>query len=236
MIDSDNHHYLRYLEALKDAEFFENLETSSLAEMLRKMGSTIWPAKTFRNASNSAAFIHFIVSGRLKVYQVNPATNREHIMFILSKGDMFDILLLLDNEPHEIFWEALDDMELLKIPINEIQRWIAVHPEINKTLLNYVGKRMRQLENIATDISLHNTLVRLTNLLLANINGNTHKLQLINNLPNDEIAGLIGTTRAVVNRHIQELKKCGAITVHRKAIDVKNIEALLSIAEEKYLF
>lgn len=236
MIDSDNHHHLRYLEALKDAEFFENLEASSLSEMLRKMVSTIWPAKTFRNGSSSAAFIHFIVAGRLKVYQVNPATNREHIMFILSKGDMFDILLLLDDEPHDIFWEALDDMELLKIPINEMQKWIAIHPEINKTLLNYVGKRMRQLENIATDISLHNTLVRLTNLLLANINGKTHKLQLINNLPNDEIAGLIGTTRAVVNRHIQELKKCGAITVHRKAIDVKNIETLLSIAEEKYLF
>lgn len=236
MIDSNHSHYLRYLEALKNAGFFEHMETSSLTEMLRKMSPTKWSAKTFRNGGSTESFIHFIVLGRLKVYQVNPLTNREHIIFILSKGDMFDILLLLDDQPHEIFWEALDDLELLKIPLNDMQRWIAIHPEINKTLLSYVGKRMRQLENIATDISLHNTLVRLTNLLLANINGKTHKLQLINNLPNDEIAGLIGTTRAVVNRHIQELKKCGAITVHRKAIDVKNIETLLSIAEEKYVF
>lgn len=236
MIDSNDNHYTRYLESLKDAEFFENVDTASLADMLSKMVPTKWGAKTFRNSSTTASSIHFIVSGRLKVYQVNPATNREHIIFILSKGDMFDILLLLDDEPHEIFWEALDDMELLKIPLQEMQKWITIHPEINKTLLNYVGKRIRQLENIATDISLHNTLVRLTNLLLANINGKTHKLQLINNLPNDEIAGLIGTTRAVVNRHIQELKKCGAITVQRKAIDVKNIETLLSIAEEKYVF
>jgi len=236
MIDSNDNHYTRHLESLKDAEFFENVDTASLADMLIKMVPIKWGAKTFRNSRTTASSIHFIVSGRLKVYQVNPATNREHIIFILSKGDMFDILLLLDDEPHEIFWEALDDMELLKIPLQEMQKWITVHPEINKTLLNYVGKRIRQLENIATDISLHNTLVRLTNLLLANINGKTHKLQLINNLPNDEIAGLIGTTRAVVNRHIQELKKCGAITVQRKAIDVKNIETLLSIAEEKYVF
>ncbi|MGO3184368.1 MAG: Crp/Fnr family transcriptional regulator [Aequorivita sp.] len=236
MVDSSRSHYIRYLEALKDAEVFKNVDTSALAEMLHEMRSEKWSLKTFRNSNSTALYIHFIVSGRLKVYQVNPTTDREHIIFILSKGDMFDILLLLDNEPHEIFWEALDDMELLKIPIDKMQEWITVHPEINKTLLHYIGSRMRQLENIATDISLHNTLVRLTNLLLSNINGKTHKLQLINNLPNDEIAGLIGTTRAVVNRHIQKLKKCGAITVHRKSIDVKNIQALLAIVENKYNF
>lgn len=234
MIDSSNNKYLHYLEILQGSDFFNTINATSLSEMLRKMRPVKWPSKTFRNGSSTASHIHFIISGRLKVYQVNPVTDREHIIFILSRGDLFDILLLLDNKPHEIFWEALDDMELLKIPLTEMQNWIVAHPEINKTLLNYVGKRMRQLETIATDISLHNTLIRLTNLLLANINGKTNKLQLINNLPNDEIAGLIGTTRAVVNRHIQELKKCGAITVHRKAIDVKDIETLLSIAEDKY--
>lgn len=236
MVNATRSHYLRYLEALKDTEFFKNVTTSALSDMLKEMRPDNWPSKTFRSAGATGLYIHFIVSGRLKVYQVNPSTNREHIIFLLSKGDMFDILLLLDDEPHEIFWEALDDMELLKIPLRKMEEWIVHHPEINKTLLHYVGHRMRQLENIALDISLHNTLVRLTNLLLSNINGKTHKLQLINNLPNDEIAGLIGTTRAVVNRHIQELKKCGAITVQRKSIDVKNIQVLLSIAEEKYIF
>lgn len=236
MIDSNNNNFTRYLEALNDADFFKNIDCTSLTEMLRKMHPTKWPPKAFKKSGDTTSNIHFIISGRLKVYQVNPSTNREHIIFILSKGDLFDILLLLDDEPHEIFWETLDEMELLCIPLYEMHNWITTHPEINKTLLNYVGKRMRLLESIATDISLHNTLVRLSNLLLANINGKTHRLQLINNLPNDEIAGLIGTTRAVVNRHIQELKKCGAISVHRKAIDIENIQTLLSIAEEKYGF
>ena len=94
---------------------------------------------------------------------------------------------------------------------------------------------MRQLEEAATDISLHSTLIRLSHLLLNNINGHSHQLQLINNLPNNEIASLIGTTRAVVNRHIQELKKCGAISVKRSQIDIENVELLLAIAEEKYI-
>src|SRR5690554_2895330 len=104
MIDHNCKHYTRYLEALKDADFFNKMDTAALAEMLGKMKSEIWPSKTFRNASDTSKYIHFIVSGRLKVYQVNTVTDREHIIFILSKGDMFDILLLLDNEPHDIFW------------------------------------------------------------------------------------------------------------------------------------
>lgn len=236
MIAFDNNHFTRYLEALKDNDVFKNIDTSFLTDMLSKMQPEKWPAKTFSNSSSTATYIHFIVSGTLKVYQINPSTDREHIVFLLSKGDIFDIFLLMDEEPHGIFWEVLDEIELLKIPLKKMEEWITIHPEINKALLHYMGHRMRQLENIATDISLHNTLVRLTHLLLHNFNEKTNKLQLINSLPNHEIAGLIGTTRAVVNRHIQELKKCGAITVQRKSIDIKDIQILLSIVEGKYNF
>ncbi|MGB5205101.1 helix-turn-helix domain-containing protein [Eudoraea sp.] len=88
--------------------------------------------------------------------------------------------------------------------------------------------------DVATDVTLHSTLARLSSLLLKNINGETRKLELINNLPNEEIAGLIGTTRAVVSRHNQELKRCGPISVSLKQINVKNLELLPSIAEENY--
>jgi CRP/FNR family transcriptional regulator len=57
-------------------------------------------------------------------------------------------------------------------------------------------------------------------------------LETINNLPNNEIANLIGTTRAVVNRNIQELKKAGAISVKRKQIIVENVEILKAISQK----
>ena len=141
----------------------------------------------------------------------------------------------LDSKPHDVYWEALDRLEVLKIPMDKMRLWINEYPLMHKAILYYLGERMRQLMDIATDVTLHSTLVRLADLLLKNINGETNKLQLINNLPNDEIASLIGTTRSVVSRHIQELKRCGAISVSRKRINVKNIEILLSITEEKYL-
>ena len=72
----------------------------------------------------------------------------------------------------------------------------------------------------------------MSNLLLRYSNNQSHQLEVINNLPNNEIANLIGTTRAVVNRNIQELKKAGAISVKRKQIDIENIDILMAMAKE----
>ena len=232
---SENINYDRYLQTLKRSAFLKDSSLESLKDLLAQMKVERWSAKSFKSNMEVATTFHFIVSGRLKVFKANPDTGREHTVFVLSDGDVFDVLSMLDTKPHDVFWEALDVLEVLKIPMDQMRMWINKYPVIHKAILYYLGERMRQLMNVATDVTLHSTLVRLAALLLKNINGETRKLELINNLPNDEIAGLIGTTRAVVSRHIQELKRCGAISVSRKKIDIKNLELLFSIAEEKYI-
>lgn len=230
----DNVHFSRYKQALLDSAFYSNINTQSIQILLDAMTPEQWAAKSFKSSTDVASTFHFIISGRLKVFKSNPDTGREHTVFVLSKGDVFDVLSLLDTKPHDVYWEALDPLEVLKIPIDKMRHWINQNPEGHKAIMYYLGERMHQLMNVATDVTLHSTLVRLANLLLKNINGETRKLELINNLPNEEIAGLIGTTRAVVSRHIQELKRCGAISVSRKQINVKNLQLLLAVAEEKY--
>jgi CRP/FNR family cyclic AMP-dependent transcriptional regulator len=229
-----NPDFLRYQQALHSSPFFEDSSIPSIDKLLGLMTAENWNVKSFKSSIEVSATFHFIVSGRIKVFKSNPDSGREHTVFVLSEGDVFDVLSLLDTKPHDVYWEALDTSEILRISMNQMRDWINKYPVVHKAILYYLGNRMRQLMDVATDVTLHSTLVRLSSLLLKNINGETRKLELINNLPNEEIAGLIGTTRAVVSRHIQELKRCGAISVSRKQINVKDLELLLSIAEEKY--
>jgi len=226
--------FFRYQKVLRSSPFFEDSSTASIDKLLGLMTAEKWNVKTFKSSLEVSATFHFIVLGRLKVFKSNPDSGREHTVFVLSDGDVFDVLSLLDTKPHDVYWEALDTSEVLKISMDQMRNWINEYPAAHKAILYYLGNRMRQLMDVATDVTLHSTLVRLSTLLLKNVNGETRKLELINNLPNEEIAGLIGTTRAVVSRHIQELKRCGAISVSRKQINVKNLELLLAVAEEKY--
>ncbi|WP_299212237.1 Crp/Fnr family transcriptional regulator [uncultured Dokdonia sp.] len=228
-------HYKKYLTELTQSSFFKDSHIESLEQLLSQMTTENWKVRKFKSSLEVESTFYFIVSGKLKVFKSNPDTGREHTVFVLSNGDVFDVLSLLDSKPHDVYWEALEPLEVLKIPMVHMRLWINKYPSIHKSILYYLGERMQQLMNVATDVTLHSTLVRLAVLLLKNINDETNELQLINNLPNEEIASLIGTTRSVVSRHIQELKRCGAISVSRKKINVKNLKILLSIAEEKHL-
>jgi len=234
-MNSTNEQFRKYEASLRKSSFFRDSSTESIHRLLHLMNSENWTSKNFKSSSDVSMTFHFIVSGRMKVFKSNPDTGREHTVFVLSGGDVFDVLSLLDSKPHDVYWEALDTLEVLKIPMENMRQWINDFPDIHKSILYYLGNRMQQLMDVATDVTLHSTLVRLASLLLKNVNGETRQLELINNLPNEEIAGLIGTTRAVVSRHIQELKRCGAISVSRRQINVKSLEVLLDIAEEKYL-
>lgn len=234
-MNHQNIHFAEYRKTLQQSSFFKDSSVEAIDNLLGSMTAVNWNVKSFKSSLEVSTTFHFIVSGRIKVFKSNPDTGREHTVFVLSAGDVFDVLSLLDTNPHDVYWEALDTSEILKIPMDQMRNWINEYPIAHKAILYYLGNRMRLLMDVATDVTLHNTLVRLSSLLLKNINGETRKLELINNLPNEEIAGLIGTTRAVVSRHIQELKRCGAISVSRKQINVKNLEMLLSIAEEKFI-
>jgi len=229
----ENKHYVRCTEVLKGSLLFKNLDNEEIHAVLNQMTRLNWKKGIFKNSTEFNSSLHFIVSGRIKGYQINKNTGREHTIFILTRGDAFDMLNLLDTERHMLYWETLDDLELLTIPIEEIRRMVEDNPKLNRSILSYLGSRMRILEDVSNDMCLHNTLGRLSSLLLKHFNGQSQKLEVINNLPNNEIAYLIGTTRAVVNRNIQELKKAGAISVKRKQIDVENVEILMAIAEAK---
>jgi len=232
---SDHDEYLNCFTSLEKSLIFKSLEKQQLTSVLNDMVLKKWEAGYFKNSIEDTSNFNFIVSGRLKIYQINSKTGREYTIFILSSGDVFDIINLLDSEPHQVYWEAMDELMILSISITKMRDFVLKYDQLNLSIFKYLAQRMRMLENAVTDVCFHNTLTRLSNLLLININEDSKKLEIINNLPNEEIAKLIGTTRTVVNRHIQDLKKAGVISVKRKQIDIENLQLLISIAERKYV-
>ena len=228
----DYHHYIK---VLKESKIFKDLDIEDLDLLLKNMTKIKWGKGIFKHSSEFSASLHVIVSGRLKMYQINPSTGREHTIFIHAKGDVFDVINLMDNKTHNVYWETLDDLEILTIPMTKVNQIIGENHKICKSFLKYMGNMMRMLEEESNDICLNNTLTRLSHLLLKYIDQDSHELKTIDNLPNNEIANLIGTTRAVVNRHIQELKKAGAITVKRKQIHIENTDILIAISKGQYI-
>ncbi len=216
---------------------FDNL-SEALIDEINRVGVIRRYAKNAPAMSSSDTLRHFyvILTGRIKVYQYNPASNREQTLYLLGHADMFDVLTVLDNRQHDVMTTALDDSEVLELPIDKVREWIDTNPAFNRAFFPYMAKQMRQIEELATDLSLYDTSTRLMKLILKNLdikNPLSH-LGLLHKLPHEELASMIGTVRHVVNRHLQQLKKEGILDIERKQLAVNNVEKLLKKVENEY--
>ena len=203
-------------------ELHEDIEHFGRVMYVKKGDTLMRPEETLE---------HFfvILEGRVKVSQINFETGKEQILYLLSKGDMYDVVTLLDAKEHENVVIALDDVKLLVFPIELFREWIETKPSFNKLFLPYVAKQLRDIETLATDLSLYDVTTRLIKLIARNIEkkGAKQTLKLINNLSHEELASLVGTVRKVLNRNLQKLKKEGIIDVQRKTLRLKDSQNLL---------
>ena len=223
------------LNKLQLNPIFQNLDHDTLVSLMDCLALKRWDKNSeFFYGDQTFYKFFIIISGRLKMYQIDIENGREFTVFLLNKHDVFDVISLLDGLKHSMNFEALDDVEVLYAPIDVMREWIENHPKINKTLLPYLGRCMRMLEVSLTDNVLSDIPTRLAKLILSNVNESTHQLQLINDLSNDEIANMIGSTRAVVNRQIQIFKKAGMLDIHRKSISIIDLKLLLDEVSGKY--
>ena len=229
----DSPYYLPSVKVLQSATLFDGVDKQMMEEILGYFTPMTLPKKSIVHSWQTKESFFVIISGRVKVSQINPETGREYIIFLLQGGDAFDIISLLDREEHEVIIEAIDELQLLKTSMDTARNWLDIHPEFNKNFLPYLGNRMRMLENSSVDLALYDTMTRLARLILRYVDdksGQEYTVKLINDLSHEVLAQMIGSVRKVVNLNIQELKKEGLIDSVRGKLSVKNLQKLLEKA------
>ncbi len=207
-----------------------DIEQSVLHKDIEKYGKVQLFSKgeTLFTPEEMCKIFFFVLDGRIKISQTSPKDGKEQTLKILTYGDMHDVVTLLDNAIHDNLLHALDDVKIMVFPIEVVKRWMVEDPDFNKLLFPYIAKQFRELEELALDLSFYDTYTRLLKLISKNINNeNKEKLNLIHDLPHEEIASLIGTVRKVLNRHIQTLKQEGVIDIQYKNIKLKDTQKLL---------
>ena len=230
----DSPFYEDTLKTLKQSELFGGLEEAVIQDMLIMFRRETWLRKSIvMDPEETLKHFFVIISGRVKAIRINPNTGKELTISLLRPGDGFDVLPLLDGKKHNISFMALDDLEVLSAPFNIVHEWIEKHPCFNGACLSYVGKQMRQIANLTFDLALQDTGTRLMKLFLQNtVQDSPHpRLKLINDLSNEELAGMIGSVRVVVSRYMQTLKEEGVIDAHRGSVEIKDLHTLVEKIE-----
>jgi len=173
---------------------------------------------------------HFFIflSGKVKIFQMSLSNAKEQTIYLMSRGDMFDTVALLDGQPHEVMVEILEAGSALRLPIGKAREWMYDYPVFGEIVLKYVAHQLRHVEELATDLTLFDTQERLLKLIVQNMERKDAQGHgILDGLSHTELANLIGTVRHVVDRHMKKLKEEGVLENTRKKITLKNHEKLL---------
>ncbi|TXE10843.1 Crp/Fnr family transcriptional regulator [Gelidibacter salicanalis] len=225
-MDADQNNSDFYVDLLKNNSIFETTTQQSLENLVAScnLKHFIKGTHTIDKENNLYKF-HFIIKGKIKVYNLNEC-DKHFTLFILSKNDIFDVFSLINTVQHNVCYDILEDLQLLVISTDVMREWLKNNPETLSAFFQYTMEKFKLLESQLLDVGTNTITARVANLLLQHYNKETKRIENIDNLPHDELAQLIGTSRAVINRHIQRLKKEGIIDVSRKHIKILNVKLL----------
>ncbi len=215
---------------LPDAnEEMQKLDSGARTELSRYTKRVVFPkGEPLFNDGELERYFFIVTKGKIKSYQLNLENAKEQTLFIYREGDMFDTIVLLDGKPHDVMYEALEESEAIRLPIEKVRHLLMTNESFNRMFFPYLAQQMRHMEELAGDLSLYSTSERLIKLLLQNLDPNNRlKYKLIKGLSNSEIAKLIGTVRHVVERHLKALKKEGVVVRKNKDVEILNAQKLL---------
>jgi len=181
------------------------------------------------NSADTQNYFYFIMDGKIKIYQIDFNTSKEQTLYLLSRGDMFDVVSLLDGQPNEYISEVLEDTHIIQIPLEDVKNMILKDEKFRQYFYSYIAGQLKSMENLAVSLSFYDVFQRVLQLFarFTEVKDGKTDLKIINNLKHEEIASMVGSVRKVVNRSLQKLKNDGIIDISRKNIHIKNFQKLL---------
>jgi CRP/FNR family transcriptional regulator, cyclic AMP receptor protein len=229
---------MQIIAALKQSPLFQGLDEHVLQEMSHVLALETHPAKCdILPPAQTVERFYVVTRGRVKITRSNEHDGRELTLWLLGPGDGFDIVTLLDGQPHVVSAWTLEEVQTLCAPVSVFREWLERYPAFRVAIFRYVAKQLRELTELAGSLALHDTMTRLAHLLLRHYDvassAGPDTGHLIHDLPHDELASMIGSVRVVVNRLLARLKKEAVIELHNGRLGVMNLKRLLRIAEKQ---
>jgi CRP/FNR family transcriptional regulator, cyclic AMP receptor protein len=216
------------LELLQSTAYFSGMDSAELEPIKSLIQETrVQKGEHFLTEGQSSDYLYFIVSGLVKVYKTSSG-GKEQVLHIAPPGDSLNDVSLFDGGPTAAGMVALTPTVLYAIRKDDILKFLQKKPPMMMNVIKSLAQRIRRDSNLVEDISSTQVLQRLAKLFVGQYGGEEKTVGLT--LTQKDIAGLVGSSREMVNRSLKVLEENGGIRLSRRRIIVLDKEVLCRIA------
>ena len=160
-----------------------------------------------------------LISGAIKILREDQ-NDGEFLLYFLEKGDTCAMTMAccLGNKQSQIKAIAETDGELIMIPIQKMEEWLAKYATWRNFVFNSYNNRLEEMLGAIDNLAFNDMNYRLKKYLLdiATINNGKQV-----NKTHQEIAYALNTSRVVISRLLKALEKEGFLTLNRNVITIK---------------
>jgi CRP/FNR family transcriptional regulator/CRP/FNR family cyclic AMP-dependent transcriptional regulator len=158
--------------------------------------------------------LHFLTEGRVKVV-LDAETGEEAVIAILGPGECFGELALIDGEPRSATVETLEPVQTVSLARPDFMTFIQNNPQAAQRMMVTLAGMVRKADESMADLVFLDLEGRLVKKLLelADAHGRDVDGAIEIELPmtQEDLAAMIGATRASVNKLLGWYEDRGAI-------------------------
>ncbi|MBK05975.1 MAG: Crp/Fnr family transcriptional regulator [Deltaproteobacteria bacterium] len=221
----------QHVELLRKVSLFEELrerEIRQIVPLLQKRSFSRGDVVVAAQGLDNSLFL--VETGQCKVSLFDgDDKDKEVILAILKEGDYFGEMALLDEKPRSANVIALKKTQLYELKRDDFLRYAEAHPQTLINMLKQTFERLRKADSICRDLALLDVYGRVARRLLeiADKEGEDSDGGILIQPPSQQqLAGMLGTSRETVNRVISEFVRTGSIKKDGRKLLISNAAML----------
>lgn len=217
---------------LKYIPLFSELSDDDLREIVKLAVRQVYKKDNMILIEEEIGSTMFIIlDGRVKISRISD-DGREVILSILSEGDFFGEMSILDGQNRSANVVTLDDSKIMVIRREDFLQMLHDYPQIAINLLKELAQRLRRSDAQIKSLSLQNATGKVASTLLriADDSGKIHlgQVEIPRLPPQQDLANMAGTSRETISRVLKSLTKQGHLKKEGSRLIIKDYESFRS--------
>lgn len=168
--------------------------------------------------------LYILLSGSVKTEMFTEDGNMVNIENIRAPRPLAPAFLFSDKNRFPVMVTAIEDIEVIKIPKDEILKLMQTNPNFMQNYLMHNSNRTQFLSNRLQLLSIKTIKGKLAHYILEHTRTINSPVELEYN--QSELSDYFGVARPSLARSISEMEEEGIISVQRKTYTILNIDKL----------
>jgi CRP/FNR family transcriptional regulator, cyclic AMP receptor protein len=213
---------------MTEVDIFADLDEHEMDALAAAAPMRSYAAGTLVYSPHQPVEALFILKqGRIRIFRVSP-DGRALTTAIIDPGTIFGEMVIVGQQMHDSFAEALDDVVVCVMSRGDVQRLLLADPRIAARISETLGRRLAELERRLSDAVFKSAAERVAGTLTVLATARHTRLSRTPQvqLTHEQIAALAGTSRETCTKVLDELADRGIISLGRGRVTILDRERL----------